>query len=75
MMCLYKGHRLLAVAFTFHFILQEDMAPPATPKTASKGSKKIISKQSKGTRTASKAGASVEKKTHKRKRKSQSIVF
>jgi hypothetical protein len=50
------------------------MAPPTTPKTPTKGSKKIISKQSKGSRTASKAGASVEKKANKRKRKSQSIV-
>jgi hypothetical protein len=48
------------------------MAPPTTPKTPSKGSKKIISKQSK---VGSKSGAGVEKKTHKRKRKSQSIVF
>jgi hypothetical protein len=51
------------------------MAPPTTPKTASKGSKKIISKQSKGSRTATKSGAGAEKKTTKRKRKLQYIVF
>jgi hypothetical protein len=45
------------------------MAPPATPKTPSKGSKKIVSKQSKGSLSGSKSGAGVEKKTHKRKRK------
>lgn len=44
------------------------MAPPATPKTPSKGSK-MISKPTKGGRTPSKSGAGVEKKTHKRKRK------
>jgi len=46
------------------------MAPPTTPKTPSKGSKQMISKQSKGNRTASKSGAVVvEKKSNKRKRK------
>ena len=45
------------------------MAPPATPKTPSKGSKKIISKKSKGGLSGSKSGASGEKKTHRRKRK------
>ncbi len=53
------------------------MAPPTTPKTptTTKGSKKIISKQPKGSRTASKSGAVVEKKANKRKRKSQSNAF
>jgi hypothetical protein len=51
------------------------MAPPTTPKTPTKGSKKIISKQSKGSGTATKSGAGVERKANKRKRKSQSNAF
>lgn len=43
------------------------MAPPTTPKTPSKGSK-MIAKPSKGNRSATKSGGTVEKKV-KRKRK------
>ncbi|CAF1118088.1 unnamed protein product [Adineta steineri] len=47
------------------------MAPPTTPKTPSKGSKKIISKQSKVT---SKSGGG-EKKAHRRKRKETYSIY
>ncbi|CAF3565958.1 unnamed protein product [Rotaria sordida] len=51
------------------------MAPPTTIKSASKGSKKIISKQSKGSLNSSKTGASGVKKAHRRKRKETYSIY
>lgn len=51
------------------------MAPPTTVKTPSKGSKKMITKQSKGSLGSSKSAAAGDKKAHKRKRKLYSSVF
>lgn len=51
------------------------MAPPTTVKTPSKGSKKMITKKSKGIVGSSKSGATADKKTNKRKRKLLSLVL
>jgi len=39
-MCLYKGHRLLAFAFTFHFTLQEKWLLQQHPKQQAKVQKR-----------------------------------
>ena len=69
-MCLYKELGALTFSFQSFTIVSIQMAPPTTPKTPSKGSKKIISKQSKGNLSSAKgAGAGGEKKANRRKRK------
>ncbi|CAF2310066.1 unnamed protein product [Rotaria sp. Silwood2] len=51
------------------------MAPPTTIKSPSKGSKKMISKQSKGGLSSSKSGASGDKKVNRRKRKETYSIY
>ncbi|CAF3283706.1 unnamed protein product [Rotaria socialis] len=51
------------------------MAPPTTVKTPSKGSKKIISKQSKASVGASKSAPSGVKKANRRKRKETYSIY